>query len=111
MGFSRQEYWSELPFILQEIVPIQGSNPHLLHCRQILYHLSHKEAPVIDEENLKEWSVIPVCGPEQQELKRRLHIREPRALRSVCQVTFWKARPVVHPDGLCGRIQFGTRNL
>ena len=24
------------------IFPTQGSNPGLLHCRQILYHLSHK---------------------------------------------------------------------
>ena len=27
---------------LQGIFPIQGLNPHLLHCRQILYHLSHQ---------------------------------------------------------------------
>ena len=26
---------------LQGIFPTQGSNLHLLHCRQILYHLSH----------------------------------------------------------------------
>jgi len=28
-------------FLLQEIFPTQGSNPHLLHCREILYQLSH----------------------------------------------------------------------
>ena len=27
--------------LLQGIFPTQGSNPHLLHCRQILYPLSH----------------------------------------------------------------------
>ena len=27
---------------LQGIIPIQGLNPHLLHCKQILYHLSHQ---------------------------------------------------------------------
>ena len=27
--------------LLQGIVPTQGSNPGVLHCRQILYHLSH----------------------------------------------------------------------
>ena len=39
MGFSRQEYWSGLPF------PSPGglSNPGLLHCRQILYQLSYRE--------------------------------------------------------------------
>ena len=29
-------------FLLQEIFPTQGSNPGLLHCRQILFHLSHQ---------------------------------------------------------------------
>ena len=28
--------------LLQEIIPTQGSNPGLPHCRQILYQLSHK---------------------------------------------------------------------
>ena len=28
--------------LLQEIFPTQGSNPGLLHCRRILYQLSHK---------------------------------------------------------------------
>ena len=42
MGFSRQEYWSGLPLSLQGIFPAQGSNLGLLHCRQILYHLSHQ---------------------------------------------------------------------
>ena len=30
---------------LQWIFPTQGSNPGLLHCRQFLYWLSHKESP------------------------------------------------------------------
>ena len=41
MGFSRQEYWSRLPFHSPGIFPIQRSNRGLLHCRQILYCLSH----------------------------------------------------------------------
>ena len=32
--------------LLQGIFPTQGSNPHLLHCRWILYHLSHQRSPV-----------------------------------------------------------------
>ena len=31
--------------LLQEIFPTQGSNPDLPHCRQILYHLSHRWSP------------------------------------------------------------------
>ena len=42
MGFSRQEYWSGVPFPSAEDLPTQGSNPGLLHCRQTLYHLSHQ---------------------------------------------------------------------
>ena len=29
LGFSRQEYWSGLRFLLQGIFPTQGLNPHL----------------------------------------------------------------------------------
>ena len=46
-GFSRQGYWSGLPSLLQEIFPTQGSNPDLLHCRQIFYCLSHQGSPNI----------------------------------------------------------------
>ena len=35
--------------LLQGIVPTQGSNPGLLHYRQILYHLSHQGSPRILE--------------------------------------------------------------
>ena len=31
--------------LLQGIFPTQGLNPDLLHCRQILYHLSHQGSP------------------------------------------------------------------
>ena len=33
--------------LLQGIFPTQGSNPGLLHCRCILYHLSHQGSPNI----------------------------------------------------------------
>ena len=33
-------------FLLQRIFPNHGSNPSLLHCRQTLYRLSHREEPV-----------------------------------------------------------------
>ena len=32
-------------FLLQEFFPAQGSNPGLLHCRQILYQLSYEGSP------------------------------------------------------------------
>ena len=33
--------------LLQGIFPTQGLDPGLLHCRQILYHLSHQESPTM----------------------------------------------------------------
>ena len=40
--------------LLQGIFPIQGSNPGFLHCRQILYQLSHKGSP-----RILEWVAYP----------------------------------------------------
>ena len=42
MEFSRQEQWNGQPFPSPGDLPNPGKNPHLLHCRQILYHLSHQ---------------------------------------------------------------------
>ena len=50
MGFSRQEYWSGLPFPSQGIFPTQGSNPHflcLLHWQADSLPLSHLVSPFI----------------------------------------------------------------
>ena len=41
-------------FLLQGFFPTQGSNPSLLHCRQILYHLSHQGRP-----RILEWVAYP----------------------------------------------------
>ena len=41
MGFSRQEYWSGLPFLSPRDLSNPGIEPHLvriLHCRWVLYH-------------------------------------------------------------------------
>ena len=46
MQLSREEYWSVgCHSFLQGIFLTQGSNPGLLHCKQILYHLSHQGSP------------------------------------------------------------------
>ena len=34
-------------FLLQGIFPTQGSNPGLLHCRQVLYQLSYQGSPTL----------------------------------------------------------------
>ena len=47
--------------LLQGIFLIQGLNPGLLHCRQILYQLSHKENPII-----LEWVAYPFSRGSSQ---------------------------------------------
>ena len=42
MGFSSQDYWSGLPFPSPGDLPYPELNLGFLHCRQILYHLSHQ---------------------------------------------------------------------
>ena len=44
-------------FLLQAIFPTQRSNPGLLHCRSILYQLSHKGNP-----RILEWVAYPFSG-------------------------------------------------
>ena len=39
-------------FLLQGIFPTQGSNPALLHCRWILYQLSYKGSPYINNSSI-----------------------------------------------------------
>ena len=54
--------------LLQGIFPIQVSNPGVLHCRQILYHVSHQGSPfgsiiniycTLNEQLICEYSLIP----------------------------------------------------
>ena len=77
MGFSRQEYWSGSHFLLQGIIPTQGSNLGLPHCRQILYHLSHQGRARFNPWVRKvpwrrEWLSIPVFLPREFHRQRRL---------------------------------------
>ena len=45
MEFSRQEYWTGLPFLPLGDLPDPGTEPGLLHCRQTLYQLTHQGSP------------------------------------------------------------------
>ena len=46
MGFSRQEYWSELPFPSPGALT-QGLNPSLLHWQVDLLPLRHQGSPLL----------------------------------------------------------------
>ena len=49
MEFSRQEYWSALPFPSPEDLSDPGIEPGSLSLQAILYHLSYREDPKIGE--------------------------------------------------------------
>ena len=55
VGFPRQEYWSHGHFLCQEIFQTQGSNPGLLHYRQILHRLSHQGSPYVPYFSLNQY--------------------------------------------------------
>ena len=52
MGFSRQEYWSGLPFPSPGDLPNPEIELGLLHCRQTIYCLSHQGSPMGTGETL-----------------------------------------------------------
>ena len=51
--------------LLQGIFPTQGSNPGLLHCRWILYQLSHQRSP-----RILEWVAYPFSRGSSQPRNR-----------------------------------------
>ena len=76
MEFSRQEYWSGCHLLLQGIFLTQGSKVGLLHCRQIVYGLSHQGSP---SEHLCKISNIPSI--------LLMKFREVKKLAQVCQIS------------------------
>ena len=72
-------------FLLQEIFLTQGLNPGILHCRQILYHLSHQGSPY-------EWEykyIFSMCTVVIKKKKENNSCQ----LRSLFQreyISFWK---------------------
>ena len=77
-------------FLLQGIFPTQGSNLCLLHCRQILYQLSHLGSPHPGADPFSNPSFSaqhPVCSQSPQDSdsagnsRVRLHVQEPSPLQ------------------------------
>ena len=56
MGFSRQEYWSEVSFPSPGDLPDPGI---LLHCRQSLYCLNHQGSPDVMLPEVMVWRNLP----------------------------------------------------
>ena len=59
------------PCLLQGIFQIQGLNPGLLHCRQILFHLSHQESPGREGSNAKECQGL-LCASRSWKMQGRI---------------------------------------
>ena len=57
--------------LLQGIFPTQGSNPGLLHCRWILYHLSHQGSPDYEFPCCSKENVVMVDYGKQRRLQGR----------------------------------------
>ena len=60
MGFSSNSTGVDCHFLLQGIVPTQGSNPGLPHCRQTVYRLSHQGS----------WSRSKIFSPKKKNKNR-----------------------------------------
>ena len=77
MEFSRKEYTGVgRHSFLQGIFLTQGSNLHLLHCRQILYHLSY-QGQLVATGKKKKNSLVPVSllYPNKFQVGRNLNVK------------------------------------
>ena len=88
MEFSKQEYWSELPFPSPGDLPDPGINRGLQHCRQILYCLSHQGSVLVFNKYelllLLLISIIyPLLGGDISQC-RVYAIRKPPGLQRIC---------------------------
>ena len=87
MGFSRQEYWSGL------LCPSPGdpSNPGLLHCRQILYHLSCQGSPLTEDLSSQCSQLLLCCF---------IYTESQLNLRPAYLTAFWSSLPLK-----CSRVE------
>ena len=89
--------WVAMPS-LQRIFQTQGSDPGLLHCRQILYHLSHREAKSWAKRNPFLWLVwvflcLLSCMDNQNSPSRHAHwALEWHIFAVYVHITSWQVR-------------------
>ena len=74
--------------LLQGIFPAQWLNPGLLHCRQILYHLSHQGSPRI----LKWVAYSFFRGPSQESNQGLLRCRRIALVSHKCKIVFMQCQ-------------------
>ena len=79
MGFSRQRYWSGLPFPSPGGLPTQGLNSGLPHCRQMLYSLSHQGSTAESFALILKVWIRCLCAPLAPVLTSWPHESDPMA--------------------------------
>ena len=67
-------------FLLQGIFLTQGSNPGLLHCRQMLYPLSYQGSPWVLLSMFNQWDLEAYQGLRGRSRSRLPGLREPCSL-------------------------------
>ena len=92
MGFPRQKHWSDLPFLLQGIVPTQGLNLSLLHWQVDSLPLSHQGSlmhlfsPVQFSHSVVSYSLWP---HESQHARPPCPSPTPRVYPNPCPSSRW----------------------
>ena len=77
MRFSKQEYWSGLPFFFQGIFPTQGTNPHLL----CVLHWQARSLPlVLHGKPTISWSLFKLMSTESEMPPNHLILYHPLLL-------------------------------
>ena len=119
-GFFRQEYWSGLPFPPPGDLPNPGIK-HLLcllHCRQILYLLSHLGSPEIESKSLSLYIrthiyIRIIIWPSISLLGIYSKVSKAETQTFICSIMFitkldnnWKVDPSVH-EQISGKIICG----
>jgi len=89
--------------LLQGIFLTQGSNPGLLHCRQILYHLSHQGSPGFRKGRGTRDQVVNICWilEKAREFQKNIcFIDYTKAFDYVDHNKLWNTLPLGIPDHL-----------
>ena len=82
IGFSRQKYWSGLPFPSPEDFPKPAMNLGLLHWRQTLYHLRHQSSSSV--QSLSRVRLFVILSHESQHARLPCPSPTPRVYSNSC---------------------------
>ena len=109
MGFSSRNTGKGCQVLLQGIFPTQGSNPHVLHCRQIFYCWATGRSPWCPSRRIKKQSTHSICHVKMKQKMAIYKLRhrfsadtkspstsiswtsQPKNLRNICSLShpFW----------------------